>query len=514
MNMPNIFVFSKNLKISFFSVIADRFKNSDGNIFITTHFLFENEKKFLDSLFYNTSYYIFSDFISDEEAKNCDVNSFDPTNLNLNNYYLNIQKNKNLLVLKKISNTFLEYSGFVLSNDLGIDDSVWLNAGFTSITGDYFYNSHCFDDLERKKTLKIKIRKVLSCSKILKKIYHLFKSKLKSYGEDSTKKTPIPVEFYSNNEKKYIFIGKLQRLLPYLNVSLESNDIETKRVNDKQFYTSKENVTYIMSMHEGDSVSIPDSPEYDVRFVQDGYLPPNYTALNLRFKPVNVKYYALDKIGKNAYDAQNVPAEILPLRKKNYLPIPDFSKTIQKILVTATCAGPWSALINPSDDDILLEAVVESAKKYPDITFVYRPHPACVHPMHTGVNTINRIAEYFEYTKLHNLKLSTNVPRQNMQSFSLTFSNATLLEDINTADLVISEYSHSLIEGAEVGKAFATVNLTKRRNFYQAITDLGFPHCESVKELWSLLDNIHSAEFVNGYKKAIDNYNVMLDMEE
>ncbi len=511
--MPNIFVFSKNLKLSSFSLIANQFKKADSNIFITTHFLFQNEREELDSMVNNTSYYTFSDFLTDEAAKNCDINSFDSNNLNLNDYYSNIKRNKNLLVLEKVKKSFSEYSGFVLSDDLGIEEYVWLDAGFIPISGQYYYNTSRKNDDKDGICFIKKIRKALSYSKLLEKLYHFLKMKLK-LCKNRTKKTIVPVEVFLQNEKKYIFIGKLQRLLPYLNISLTTCEKEKEKVNKKKYYTSKENVIYIMTMHEAGTISIPDSPEYDVRFVQDGYLPPNYSALNLRFKPANVKYYALDKIGKMAYEAQNVPVEILPFRKKNYLPKPDFSVKLKKVLITATCAGPWSALINPSDDDILVDAIVKSAKKYPDITFVYRPHPACVHPMHTGVNTINRIAEYFEYTKLQNLKLSTNIPQQNMQSFSLTFSNTSLIEDIKEADLIISEYSHSLIEGAEIGKLFATVNLTKRRNFYEAITDLGFPHCKTINELWDFIDNVNSQDFINKYTQAINNYNVMLDMEE
>ena len=313
--------------------------------------------------------------------------------------------------------------------------------------------------------------------------------------------------------RKIIFIGKMNRISRNLEIEFAESNFERDKINRNEFYKKNE-AQYLLTMHESGCNPIPDSSEYDVRFVQDGYLPPNYTALNLKFKPKNVQYYAWDKIGKKAYDAQSVPVEILPFRKKLYLAEPQFPKELKTVLISATCAGPWSALINPSDDDILIEAIAQTARKYSDITFIYRPHPACVHPMHTGVHTIARIAEYFSYLNLPNLRLSTNVPSQDMQHFSLTFSNTSLLEDIHAADLIISEYSYSLVEGAIEGKVFASVNLTNRRNFYQAVSDLGFPHCNSVQELWDLLDNFHSLSFIEEYTSAVRNYNAMLDIEE
>lgn len=495
--MTNVIIFSNNVKFSAFEKLSKFIKLNDASfLFLSTHYLFEYEKNTIKNIFNNSTFMVFADYLLDADCEEIDRKAYSIETEDCLKYCEVIKKIKNEKVCERLLLGLKEYNGYILSEDLGIDRTVWESKGFTYLKVEHYYENSisllrkCLRRLKPLKSLVLKFRELTRIKKLNIRVYS--------------------ADFQG---RKLIFIGKINRVEMHLNIPFTEDSEEAGKVIRGNFKSS-DRVQYLMAMHESGTVLIPDSPKYDIRFVQDGYLPPNYTAQNLRFKPNNVKYYALDKIGKDAFEAQHVSVELLPFRRNTLLPKPDFSKQIKTILITATCAGPWSSLINPSDDDILLEAIVESAKRYPDITFVYRPHPACVHPMHTGVNTINRIAEYFDTMKLQNLKLSTNVPHQNMKAFSLSFSNTSLLEDIKGADLILSEYSHSLIEGAEVGKIFVTVNLTKRRNFYEAITNLGFPHCNSIDELWSVIENIHSPIFISQYKKAIDNYNAMLDMEE
>lgn len=493
--MTNIFIFTGNVKLSSFRKFSHLSTPKDLNLFITTHMLFDFEKKTLIDLFPNADFKTFADFLTDAECKEIDERAYQQEKNDSFKSCLRAIALKNQRIASEIVLNKKDFRGFVLSDDLGVDCKVWKRYGFHSLKGDYYY-------LEGKSKLK----EILKSIPLLYQFYKFIKSPKKRITIDR-----VSVAEYLG--RKIIFIGKMNRISRNLEIEFAESNFERDKINRNEFYKKNE-AQYLLTMHESGCNPIPDSSEYDVRFVQDGYLPPNYTALNLKFKPKNVQYYAWDKIGKKAYDAQSVPVEILPFRKKLYLAEPQFPKELKTVLISATCAGPWSALINPSDDDILIEAIAQTARKYSDITFIYRPHPACVHPMHTGVHTIARIAEYFSYLNLPNLRLSTNVPSQDMQHFSLTFSNTSLLEDIHAADLIISEYSYSLVEGAIEGKVFASVNLTNRRNFYQAVSDLGFPHCNSVQELWDLLDNFHSLSFIEEYTSAVRNYNAMLDIEE
>ena len=81
-------------------------------------------------------------------------------------------------------------------------------------------------------------------------------------------------------------------------------------------------------------------------------------------------------------------------------------------------------------------------------------------------------------------------------------------------DIVFGEHSIAMIDAAFKGILFSSCNVTGHRNFWKDITDLGFPHCESIEEINALLKTIGSPEFNSSYERAIQNYNVMTDQEE
>ena len=60
---------------------------------------------------------------------------------------------------------------------------------------------------------------------------------------------------------------------------------------------------------------------------------------------------------------------------------------------------------------------------------------------------------------------------------------------------------------------FASCNVTGHRNFWEDITKLGFPHCESVDDIANLLKSITTPEFKDSYGQAVNNYNEMTDRE-
>ena len=308
---------------------------------------------------------------------------------------------------------------------------------------------------------------------------------------------------------KYIFIGKMDRVAYRIDMHFEKSVEEWQRLNALDFY-SADKCQYLTTLHEHDKAIIPDHPQIDVRYIQDGYLPSNYSSYYLRFKPSNVQYYAWDKIGKMAFEAQGVPVSIMPFRKKLYMPIPNFKRNVKNVLVATSGSGDWTALKNRSDDDLMVMAFVKLARIFPNINFIYRCHPTWIHPQHVGVNSINRVMEYFNYTGLKNIWVSGNIPKiESMSNFPLTFKRSSLQSDLETADIVFGEHSVSMLDASFEKIPFCSVNLTKRRNFTESLTNMGFPHCQNIDDLVNLIRNIGTIDFQRKYINAVNNYNLM-----
>ena len=70
-----------------------------------------------------------------------------------------------------------------------------------------------------------------------------------------------------------------------------------------------------------------------------------------------------------------------------------------------------------------------------------------------------------------------------------------------------------MIDAAFKKIPFASVNMTGRRNFFCGMTDLGFPHCESIDAIEKVISECDSESFISDYKDAIKRYNRMTDEE-
>lgn len=491
----HIFVFTQNLKINSF----EKFSHLGGNdnVFITTHFLFENERTYLSNLFPNCEFKTFADFLTDEEMADCDIKAFSPT-MKHSEYVDAIKKLKNRLVVKKVLEQYSSKNKFILSDDLGIDISEWQQQGFNRLKGSYYYKEQRLSRIIR--ALK---QTIASCS-LLRKIYHLFKK---------PQYNPEEVSVATYDGRKYVFLGKLDRIGYRLNIQFAKSHEVCEALNKGQ-YESKDSCTYMTTWHEQGKCRIPDDDNYTVRWAQDGYLPPNYTHYDYSFKPNNVIYYCWDVLGTQLFKNKKLPFEIIPFRKKLYLPIPVFPQDVNRVLIVASGSGDWTALKNRSDDDIMVDAFVQMAKRFPEIKFTYRCHPTWIHPTTVGVNAINRVHDYFKSLGLPNLILSSNIPIANTgKTFQLSFSRSSLEEDLKNADLVFGEHSISMIDAAFKGIPFSSVNLTNRRNFFIGINNLGFPTCSYHEDIARIITKITNADFQRSYIKAVENYNTMTDQE-
>lgn len=497
--MTNIFVFTQNLvlkSISKYAYLSN--KKDDKTIFITTHYLFENERQFLRQYFNSCEFKTFADFLTDEEMAKCDVESFESKDMDYQSYLDNIRKNKNKLVVLKVIEKYTPDGKYILCDDLGIDYVTWKNEKFKFISGEYYY-------IENKITPKEKIRKKLSRISFLKQLHNKVRP--------GKKHTPDEVFVGYYNNKKYLFIGNMNRIGYRFDIKFTNSEEECTKLNNKE-YETLDKCIYVTTWHEHWKCDIPDDPKYSVKWTQDGYLPPNYSHKDYLFKPNNVTYYCWDVLGTKLFENQKLPYELIPFRKKIYLPKPNFPKKVKSILVVASGSGDWTALKNRSDDDIMVDAIVKMARKFPNIKFTYRCHPTWVHPLNVGVNSINRVHDYFKWLNLSNLNLSGNIPSMKVgDKYKYSFSRSSLEDDLKEADFVIGEHSISMIDAAFKKIPFFSVNLTKRRNFFEGLNELGFPYCSSIEEIENMIGNICSEEFVESFLIAVDNYNKMTDME-
>lgn len=493
----NAIVLTQNVKLDSLASIKRKLNSSEKTLIITTQYLFENERAFLMDLFGECEFKCFADFLTDEEMSYCDTSTYTP-GMEYTKYENGIRRVKNELVIQKVIDVYNLNKKYILSDDLGVDECTWRKHGFRRLRVEYYHDeSRILSDIS---TYLYSVKWIRSL------YYFLMRRPTMEYATDE-----VQVAYYAG--RKIIFIGKMHRIKYRLGIEFEESPEELQNLC-QQNYHPKDECLYMTTWHEHSKCNIPDDPMYDVRWSQDGYLPPNYTDYDYHFKPENVKYYCWDYLGSLLFENQRLPYEMIPFRKKLYLPAPRFPGAVRNILVVASGSGDWTAMKNRSDDDIMVAAFVEMARRFPNIHFTYRCHPSWVHPRNVGVNAINRVAEYINSVNLPNIMLSSNVPAsESVAGFQLTYSRSSLEEDLKNADFVFGEHSISMIDAAFDGIPFSSVNLTRRRNFFIGINDLGFPTCSSYEDIIALIGSITTPTFQTSYMAAVDNYNRMTDIE-
>ncbi|MEQ2541896.1 hypothetical protein WMO27_11185 [Lachnospiraceae bacterium CLA-AA-H183] len=500
--MSNIIIFSQNVVLRLMDKYLKFIDAKEKLIFITPHMLLENEKAYLEKQFKNCEFYKFADFLSDKDNEECDYLAYEKQKKNVKKYFDEIKRQKNNKIIKRIEEKYANYKGYLLSDDLGIDATAFIKHGFVKVEAEYYYK-------EKPLTTKQQIKKYLLKNVFVDVLYQKY---LKALRKNEGITTEVSVA-YDNQGKKYVFFGNPSRVAYRMDLHWEYSNDEYNKLNSGK-YETKEKCEYLSSLHESWKCPIPDNKRYSVRYIQDGYLPPNYSSKYLMFKPSNVKYYAWDILGEKNFKLFNIPVQIMPFRKKLYLPLPLFKKEIQTILVATSGPGDWTAQKNRSDEDLMLEAFVEIARRFPDIDIIYRCHPTWIHPEHNGVNSIKRVEEYLNNTGLKNIHLSSNIPTEKLGDFKLSFPRSSLEEDLKKADIVFGEHSVSMLDGGFKQLPFASVNLTNRRNLFCGISDMGFPHCTSVDDIENVIKSYGTEKFKELYSEAVKKYNTMTDMED
>lgn len=498
--MDNILVITQNLKLDSISSVKKDLVPG-GVLIVSTQFVFENEREIIDEALGSKCEYVdFADLISDAERQKCDEEAFEPIPNDVGTYYTIIKKLKNEVIVKNLLDKFPCNNLLLICDDLGIDDTPWLKAGFRKVECEYYY-----DHSQNQTVSHGRIASLIGGQ--MERIKRFYKA---------------DIWVSHKNNQKYLFFGSTNRIGYRI-------DLEWKKArkweNIKFFlqyysmrllkYMPKNKTIRLTTLHEDTHWHLPDHPNFNVKKIQDGYLPPNYCSKYLYFYGSRVEFYTWDVMGQHTFQYHNLKSKVMPIRKKLFLPEARYPKKLTKVLCAASGTGDWTAIKNRSDDDRLVWVIGKVAKMFPDVEFVYRCHPVWIHPKHSGVNAINRCAEYISWLNLPNYRISSNIPMANQNSgFVLSFKRSSFEEDLKDVDIVLGEHSVAMIDAGFKNIPFASCNMTGHRDFFEDITNLGFPHCESIDEIVALLKTLTTPEFKSSYAQAIKNYNEMTDKED
>lgn len=499
--MDNIIVITQNVKLPSLSGLKDRLAPGEVLI-VSTQYVFENEVETINkALNHECKYLDFADLLSDAERERCDEEAYSETQRGVGQYYARIKELKNERIVAHLQEKYPCQNNLLVCDDLGVDADVWESNGFIKVECEYYHNSEPV------------VNKAGRLDKLIRLIFGNLKTIERYYKGD------IWETCYQG--KKHLFFGSTNRIGYRMNLEFKK---ASKWENVKfiiEYYCikllgmmPKNNTVRMTTFHEEAHWRLPDHINFNVKKIQDGYLPPNYSSKYLLFFGKNTEFYAWDEIGCHTFQYHHLKPSIMPFRKKLYLPKPRHPKQVKKILCVASGAGDWTAIKNRSDEDMMLWVFGKVAAMFPEIEFVYRCHPVWVHPQHQGVNSIQRAAEYYDWLNLPNLKLSGNIPNANQGGrFVLSYKRSSFEEDLNGVDIVFGEHSVSMLDAGFKNILFASCNVTGHRNFWEDITKLGFPHCESVEEIANLIKAVPTKEFRNSYERAVKNYNEMTERE-
>lgn len=499
--MDNIIVITQNVVLESLEKLLDELV--PGSILVvSTQYIFENEAALIDNILgVQCTYKNFSDVLSDKDCDYCDTQAYSNSQKSVSEYYDKIKELKNQLVVEKIESVFHSNNKIIVCDDLGIDLNSWLNRGYRKVECSY-YNIPVIN--QRKGAIL--------------KFLNLFASQW-HFIVKSIKADIWETEF---NDVKYLFYGSLNRIGYRINADFSKSSkwenikyVLLKYAVQVFDFFPKNNVVRMSTLHENVQWHIPDHPNANKVLIQDGYLPPNYPSKYLLFNGKDTEYFTWDILGQLIFKYHNLHSRPMPFRKKLYLPVPNFPKQVRKVLCVASGAGDWTAVKNRSDEDKMICAFGKIASMFPEIDFIYRCHPVWVHPQHQGVNSIVRAAKYIEYLNLPNFKISCNIPASTDTNgnFILSYKRSSFEDDLENVDIVFGEHSVSMIDAAFKHILFCSVNVTGRRDFFEGVTNLGFPHCESVDEIANLIQNIATDKFQIKYEEAIRNYNEMTDKD-
>lgn len=482
----NILIIS-NQNASLFQ-LNDLLIGAESAFILTTHKLFNLEVSMLQCPVLKV--HTFADFLSDAEMEEIDNNttrllhSMEVRSDQYNDIFMqNCMKEKNRIVKKKLLHEY-SFQHIYYFNGLGISRKVWAEDISHELEGIY----------EAEKALPVYCR---IKNKIREKIiypiadftrkrtiyifednsyYYIFTNNIKRLDLDLASATHFTITYIY-----LIFI--IKRLFPF-NLLLDKFLRKKLGANRLKFCTSMHCYSPDFQLQTGISPYV---------FV-DAHLPSNYPRSYL--DSFNGSTFVPDSFISQKWPQKHQKPCVTPpgfVRNKIFKSIKCPEIQISNIFLMINHAGDWSATINRSDTDIIVEEFASLALYFPEYNFILRPHPTMAHPNHEGRNAIDRLSWYTSTLKLPNLKISSD-----------TFEN-----DLSNANIILSEYSQALLSAYEKGIPALIVNLTNRRSYMQDFVDIGFVEINDKKTLHEgfsrLPDFIH--EIIQKNNQAIEQYN-------
>ena len=526
MDRVNVIVFSQSTPLASVRSCIGNGGQAYPFVCLSTHKLFDvEESQILNDVNVPVQFHSFADLINEEEMVWCDTHAYDIESEENKTrprtpraYYHQIMIEKNRAVLNNLEKRYALIAKYLCADDLGICADVWLKAGFQDKTGRAA--------TKRKAPYGLRI---LGAGKrwlvtILRNIHN-------------------KIFLFRTPETNYIFLGSPTRIRPRLKgvdvvaltpplyrVLLCSLMCVIRkllyRVDDSFHELLQEKLIaswirrfdaelLLTSLHQYSlrHTGLRNKLRKDMAVLQDGFLPENYTSRYCSYYFDIKEFWVWDRLSMGFFQKAGLPAKVCPFFESPRLPlIATGEHPFKRILVLTSGAGDWTALKNRSDEDVMVMAFVEVARRFPDLEIIYRCHPLWAHPAHQGLDSIERVDAYFRQLGLNNIRVSKGSMLQSQRfkkDKELAVPHESIEHDIEQADFVFGEHSFSMIDAAARGKIFASVNLTGRRDFFVNYTKLGFLHCTNVGQITGLIEEYQKSpgRLLSIHNRAVRVYN-------
>lgn len=507
-NIDVLFVINQDCNLDFINKIYNEqgFKSA---LFLTTHAFLKNELEYISDRFNGDIITrIFPDFIDDLEMEECDDNASERLaeiydNEIIKSHYSCFFMKLSLLEKNKKAHERLkkEYSfkKIFFSPGLGICKAFWERKNAENL--ETYLLKRPDENDEDPQTPAIEATAGGYFQKII--------AKLKSFLANAFKTIAVTIVEHDNN--KYVFFSSLKRLkfnkkakihneiiksYRYLNFNIFKNsepDIIKRWLGEIASDGSK--ILISTTIHEYDYGFLNSVGGTDPMIFVDGFHPHNYPRSYIDAY-VNGTFVVRNMFDVEWFARHGKKTLISPeFIEKSVMNIEAINNTrkIKNIILTLNHAGDWTATINRSDTDILIEAFIDAAKKITDANFIIRLHPTMAHESHEGKNSIRRIKKYVEILNLSNLSVS----------------DLPLNEDLSRGDLFVSEYSQVLIDVFLSGKLGIISNFTGRRSLLDDFEKIGFLSVNSQDAFQKMLKDVitQPSKYVSIQKNAMLKYN-------
>jgi hypothetical protein len=451
-------------------------KKGESAVVLSTHYLFKFEKELLQKTNGRIQIFYFAELIDEKEMDTCDNDASKeirlksvPLQFRIERFMDFSTRRKNEIVYAKLLNSF-KFENICFVSQLGIHSKFWLQRGATELALlDYrfllFVSAIC--------------RKVAF---VLKNAVYLFSTEFFYIAQHSGRafvfvKEPKRIQLTSELKKRSYKPIKYFRFMARKSFILQ-------RALQSAFGN---NYSIVSTIHSFSPDLTAIAPVY---LVQDGYLPSNYNYTSLDAYE-GCFFVPRDPFGKEWFQKHGKTIANLPFIRQTTITVPQEMPVheIATVVLALGHGGDWSALINRSDTDILVEKFISVAALFPKLKFIIRPHPTMVHPSHEGPNSLYRIRKAICFAFLENLFVS----------------DLSLNEDLQRGDIFVSEYSDVLLSALQIGKIGLFTNFTQRRSFMEAFTQFGFAIARSTEELVATIKTIkeHTKEMQENYRQCL-----------